>query len=58
MSVADAISATGIGKTTLYALINNNSLRSIKVGKKRLIVVESLLSWLAAMETESNKARS
>ena len=30
----------GIGRTTIYKLIDDGTVRSVKVGKRRLIVVE------------------
>lgn len=36
-SVAEAAKLTGLGKTTLYALIGNGTLPSRKIGKRRLI---------------------
>lgn len=50
ISVDEAMSATGIGKTMLYELLNDGSLRSIKLGKRRLIIVESLHELIANME--------
>ncbi|WP_433965128.1 excisionase family DNA-binding protein [Tunturiibacter gelidiferens] len=51
ISVIEAMSATGIGKTMMYELLNDGSLRSIKIGKKRLIIVESIHEWIEAMES-------
>jgi excisionase family DNA binding protein len=51
ISVDEAMSAIGIGKTLLYQLLNDGSLRSIKVGKKRLVIVESIHEWIANMES-------
>jgi excisionase family DNA binding protein len=42
MTVANASIYTGIGRTTLFRLIENGTLESVKVGKKRLIYVASL----------------
>lgn len=36
-SVADAIAATGLGKTTIYALLADGRLPSVKIGNRRLI---------------------
>jgi excisionase family DNA binding protein len=51
MSITDAMSATGIGKTMLYSLLSDGSLRSIKLGKRRLIICESLHELIADMES-------
>ncbi len=41
-SVADACRVTAIGRTTLYALINEGKLQACKVGKRTLIPASSL----------------
>lgn len=41
-SVTEAAAVTGLGKTTLYALIGNCTLPSCKVGKRRLIASTDL----------------
>ena len=51
ISVADAMSATGLGKTSMYELLNDGSIRSFKVGKKRLVILESIHEWIANMES-------
>jgi excisionase family DNA binding protein len=52
ISVDEAMSATGIGKTMLYELLNDGSIRSILVGKRRLVIVQSIHEWVAAMESQ------
>jgi excisionase family DNA binding protein len=52
ISVDEAMSATGIGKTMLYELLNDGSIRSILVGKRRLVIVQSIHEWIAAMESQ------
>ena len=41
-SVREAVAVTGLGKTTLYALITSGSLPSRKIGKRRLIATADL----------------
>lgn len=41
-SVKEAMEATSIGKTKLYELIGDGALDTIKIGTRRLIVIESL----------------
>lgn len=36
-SVSETVEATGLGKTTIYGLIRDGKLRSVKVGNRRLI---------------------
>lgn len=42
MSVDDAVPYSGVGKTTLYKFLAQGRLRSLKVGRKRLILREDL----------------
>ncbi len=41
-TVEQAQYATGLGRTKLYALMSEGTLRSIKVGRRRLICIDSL----------------
>ena len=38
------------GKDLIYKAINGGDLKSIKIGKKRLILIESLMDWLRLLE--------
>ena len=49
-TVAEACEATGIGRTKLYELIGNGRLATTTIGRRRLVLVNSLLSLLAAAE--------
>ena len=55
VSVEDGAAMAGVGRTTLYAALGDGSLRSLKIGKRRLIRVEALEAWLAAHEAEGGK---
>ena len=50
VSVEDAAAMVGIGRTTLYAALGDRSLRSLKIGKRRLIPIDALKAWIAAHE--------
>ncbi len=50
-SIAEAAHAAGIGRSTLYRAIGSGELRSLKIGKRRLIPVDALEAWLAAKGT-------
>ena len=50
VSPAEAARLAGIGRTTLYEAIGTGALRSLKIGKRRLITIEALRDWLAAAE--------
>jgi len=57
VSPSEAARIAGIGRTTLYAAIGSGQLRSLKIGKRRLITIEALRKWLAAAEQEAVDAR-
>ena len=46
LSVAEAATALGIGKTMAYQEIAAGRLRSIKAGRRRLVPETSLSDWL------------
>lgn len=46
VSIADACRIAGVGKTTVYELVNANKLESIKLGRRRLIKFASLEALL------------
>jgi len=50
-TVPEALRVTGLGRTKLYELISRESLRTIKIGRRRLIVVESLLALIPSHST-------
>ena len=52
-TVPEALYATGLGRTTLYALIAERKLRTIKVGSRTLIPADSLRGYLASLEQEA-----
>jgi excisionase family DNA binding protein len=58
VSVEEAAAMSGLGRTTIYLALGEGSLRSLKVGKRRLIRVEALKAWMAAHETAPAKVES
>lgn len=44
--IKDAIAASGLGRSKLYDLMNEGRLKYVKVDKRRLVVVPSLLDLL------------
>lgn len=46
-SVAEVTDITGLGRTTLYKLMNEGQLPSIKVGRRRLVKAEHLRQLFA-----------
>jgi excisionase family DNA binding protein len=51
VSPAEAARLAGIGRTTLYEALSCGALRSLKIGKRRLITIEALKDWLTMAET-------
>jgi len=46
-TIAEACSAVGFGKTKLYELIDGGAVDSIRIGRRRLVRVPSLLQFLS-----------
>jgi excisionase family DNA binding protein len=51
LTVAEACAAARIGRTTLYEAIKSGDLVAAKYGRKTLIRVDDLRSWLARLPT-------
>jgi excisionase family DNA binding protein len=50
MSPAEAARLAGLGRTTIYAALGSGALKSLKIGKRRLITLDALRSWLLSHE--------
>lgn len=50
VSPAEAARRSGLGRTTIYAALKGGELRSLKIGARRLILVDALKAWLASHE--------
>jgi excisionase family DNA binding protein len=55
VTIREACRATGIGKTTLYKLIDSGRIRRVKIGKRTLIVFDDLRKLVSA-EREDDAA--
>ncbi len=55
LSIPDACHITGVQKDTIYRAINRGELRSLKVGRRRLIRLESLNAWIAECEQTTQR---
>jgi len=55
-TIAQACEATGLGRTKLYELIGDGHLATTTVGRRRLVLVRSLLSLLQTHPSEANGA--
>jgi excisionase family DNA binding protein len=53
VSPAEAARLAGLGRTTIYAALGSGALKSLKIGKRRLIAVEALRAWLLSHEVAS-----
>lgn len=50
VSPAEAARLAGVGRTSIYGALGSVALKSLKIGRRRLIPVESLRAWLLAHE--------
>ena len=57
ISVAEAAKRLSCGVTLLYEHIANGSFRTCKLGRKRVIDVESLNRFAASLQDESGKGK-
>ena len=46
VSVGEAARLAGVSRTMLYQALRSGSLRSLKIGSRRLITIEALGDWL------------
>lgn len=49
-NVAEAAEALRLSKCAIYELIRSGQLRTVKVGRRRLVPVEALSEWVARLE--------
>ncbi|MFC5358240.1 helix-turn-helix domain-containing protein [Azospirillum himalayense] len=47
LSVAEAKSKIGVGTTKFYELLNEGKIEAVKVGRKTLVLTESLEKYVA-----------
>lgn len=52
MTPEEAAEALGVGKSTIYDLMRANRLRSVKIGRRRLIPIAACREFLDALPTE------
>jgi excisionase family DNA binding protein len=46
LSVAEVVGAVGIARSTIYRAMEDGALKSRKVGRRRLILVDDVETWL------------
>jgi excisionase family DNA binding protein len=52
-TIAEACEVTGLGRTKLYELIGDGRLTTTTVGRRRLVLVQSLLSLIEAKQSQT-----
>jgi excisionase family DNA binding protein len=55
-TIAEACEVTGLGRTKLYELIGAGCIATTTVGRRRLVLVRSLLTLLEANASQSTRA--
>ena len=58
LSIPDAVSITGIGRTSLYAAIKTGSLVARKCGKRTIILQSDLITWLNSLPASVEQSNS
>jgi excisionase family DNA binding protein len=53
VSPGEAARLAGLGRTTIYDALGSGDLKSIKIGKRRLITIDWLRAWLLSHEARS-----
>jgi excisionase family DNA binding protein len=51
LDIPDAASVLSISRSALYELLAEGSIKSVKTGKRRLVVASSLHDWIASLPT-------
>ncbi len=53
-TVAEACEATGLGRTKIYELMGNGRVTTTTIGRRRLVIVQSLLSLVSINATPAD----
>ena len=53
--IGDAVAISGLGRSTIYLLLDCGVIRSYKVGRRRLVDYTSLVGYLTAESAEVTK---
>jgi len=54
-TVAEACEVTGLGRTKIYELIGNGRVTTTTVGRRRLVMVQSLLALVGVNATPADR---
>lgn len=52
LGIREASRVTGLGRTKIYELLSDGTLTSIKVGKRNLVVNQSIHDWVTRLSRE------
>lgn len=55
-SIEVGIERLGISRAKLYKLLGSGELRSVKIGKRRLIPEQAIIDFIAALEAAGGEA--
>ena len=56
VTIGEAIRLSGIGRTRIYQAIISEELPSLKLGKRRLVVLKDLEDWLLSHRSNTRAA--
>lgn len=48
-SIPEAAKALNVGRSTIYDLLNDRSIVSVKIGQRRLVVVDTVRAYVATL---------
>lgn len=54
LSTAEAFDRIDVGNTTGYSLLKSGQLRSVKIGKRRLIPEDAISDFIASLEAQQD----
>ena len=54
-TVAEACDATGLGRTKIYELIGDERVATTTIGRRRLVIVQSLLALVGVNTTPADR---
>jgi excisionase family DNA binding protein len=53
ITTTEAARQLGVGRSTLYDLIRSHRLRTVKIGRRRLVPVEALVECIALLAEDT-----
>lgn len=56
LSVAEVVTRTGLGRSTVLKEMYSGRMRSVKVGARRLVHPEDLTDWIERLREQPDKA--